>query len=161
MTQLFVKNTTTQYVGGTGILRSEGQPFGYLVNGAKCGQKRKFRRGSSGRQKRQFRKPMGFLEIQWILLQKENVTNVLGSKEYKDQYCKEEVHKLTEELISLLEITKFAFCEKFTFCEKLSQFDDNLEPRENWNICLQFLVRKIHCQLGKKKCVHCLLVKGV
>ena len=115
-------------------LATEGQAFGYLVNGAKSWLIVKTDEAA------QEAKQVFGDSVNITTEGKRHLGAVFGSKDYKDDYCKAKVDKWTEELRSLSEIAKSqpqaayaayvkGYQSKFTFFMRtVPQFDEYLGP---------------------------------
>ena len=115
-------------------LEEEGKKFGYLVNGPKCWLIMK-----SQELAKEAEQIFG-KEVNITTEGKRHLGAVIGSKEYKDEYCRDKVQEWRQDVISLAKITESqphatyiavtkAYKSKFTyFMRTIEAFEDYTDP---------------------------------
>ena len=115
-------------------LEEEGKKFGYLVNGPKCWLIVK-----SQELAKEARQIFG-KEVNITTEGKHHLGAVIGSKDYKDEYCRDKVQRWRQDITSLAEIAKSqphaayialtkAYKSKFTyFMRTIEAFEDYTDP---------------------------------
>ena len=130
-------------------LCEEGRKFGYIVNGAKSWLIVK-----TSELAESAKKVFGD-EVNITLDGRRHLSAVIGSKEFKDQYCQEKVDKWLREMESLAEISKSqphaayvaftkGFKSKFTYYSRtIESFEEYVDPIEQvvHSSFLHFIIR--------------------